>query len=167
MSAWRNYKWQMAVVASIVIFGGLLVTTACALRRSSATHLDRPTSSVSSADEYLNRAPSTTRGGHAQITSATTGNFDEHVLRSAVPVLVDFYADWCRPCQIQSRVLEDFAAEAAGIKIVKVNVDTNVELAERFGVNGLPTLLIVKAGNVVARHSGVATKEQLKAALRD
>jgi len=80
-------------------------------------------------------------------------------------VLVDFYARWCGPCQIQHGILEALAAEAEGFKIVKVDVDQDAELAQRFQVESLPTLLIVKDGRVMGRHVGVARKKQLLSAL--
>jgi len=88
-------------------------------------------------------------------------------LRSCVLVVVDFYAERCGPCQIQGRILKDFAAEFDEGKVVKVDVDQSPELATRYGVQGLPTLLIFQDGKVIARQAGLATKKQLKAALAD
>lgn len=101
----------------------------------------------------------------AGIEHATADTFENLVLRATVPALVDFHADWCGPCQIQDRILKEFAGEFAGGKIVKVDVDENPELATRYDVRGLPTLLVFQDGHVVARQVGVATKQQLKAAL--
>ena len=101
----------------------------------------------------------------AAIKYANVGTFRNQVLQSRLPVLVDFYADWCGPCQIQDGVLKEFAAEFAGGKIVKVNVDESPELAGRYDVRGLPTLLIFQDGQVIARQVGLATKEQLRTAL--
>jgi thioredoxin 1 len=99
------------------------------------------------------------------IEHATVTTFESQVLRSNVPVIVDFYADWCGPCQIQARILDEFAVEFAGVKIVKVDVDESPELATRHDVEGLPTMLIFQNGEVMARQVGVATKQQLKTAL--
>ncbi|MGD9720113.1 MAG: thioredoxin [Pirellulales bacterium] len=101
----------------------------------------------------------------SRIESATSGTFDARVLRRPTPVLVDFYADWCGPCQIQGQILEELVVEDGEATVVKVNVDQNADLAQKFGVQALPTLLIFRDGRNVARHVGLATKEQIKAAL--
>ncbi len=101
----------------------------------------------------------------AESEHATAGTFENRVLRATVPVLVDFHADWCEPCQIQGRILKEFTGEFAGGRIVKVDVDENPGLAARYDVRALPTLLVFREGHVVARQVGVATKQQLKALL--
>ena len=105
------------------------------------------------------------KASRAVIEHATAETFENQVLRSPVQVLVDFYADWCRPCQIQDVILKEFAAEFDGGKVIKVNVDESPELAARYDVQGLPTLLIFQDGKVFTRQVGLATKQQLKAAL--
>lgn len=92
-------------------------------------------------------------------------DFDSKVLRSEVPVLVDFYADWCGPCRALAPVLEDLAREMPGVKIVKVNVDENPELAEQYRVEAIPRLMVFKDGEVTAQHSGLASKAYLKTLL--
>ncbi len=108
--------------------------------------------------------------GHAKassrIESVTSGTFHEQVLRRSTPVLVDFYADWCGPCQMQGQILEELVVEDAAATVVKVDVDQNADLAQQFGVQALPTLLIFRDGRNVGRHVGLATKEQIKAALQ-
>jgi thioredoxin 1 len=88
--------------------------------------------------------------------------FNEKVLRSATPVLVDFYADWCGPCKALARVLEEFARENPGAKIVKVNVDENFNLAMQYGIESIPSLLVFKDSELAARHMGFADKAALK-----
>ena len=94
-----------------------------------------------------------------QITDA---QFAEEVLNSELPVIVDFWAPWCGPCKMIAPVLEDVAAEYAGkVKVVKLNVDENTETAPKYNVRGIPTLLIVKGGEVVATKVGAVSKSQL------
>ncbi len=92
----------------------------------------------------------------------TEGNFDDQVLKSDVPVLVDFFAEWCGPCHVQAPILDELASEVDKAKIAKVDVDESSDLARRYGIRSLPTLLVFKNGEAVARHEGVASKEQLK-----
>ncbi|MFT2099603.1 thioredoxin TrxA [Marinomonas sp. 2405UD66-6] len=94
-----------------------------------------------------------------QITDA---QFAEEVLNSDLPVVVDFWAPWCGPCKMIAPVLEDVAAEYAGkVKVVKLNVDENQETAPKYNVRGIPTLLVVKGGEVVATKVGAVSKSQL------
>ena len=95
------------------------------------------------------------------IEHADTADFQEKVLRAEAPVLVDFYADWCGPCRALAPVLEQLARENPNVKIVKVNVDENPELAMRYRVDAIPRLMVFKSGQSVAEYSGVAGKAYL------
>lgn len=106
------------------------------------------------------RTENLSRVHHADVT-----DFDRQVLRSEVPVLVDFYADWCGPCRALSPVLEELARETPNAKIVKVNVDDNPELAMQYRVDSIPRLIVFKNGRPVAQHSGLASKNYLKSLL--
>jgi len=89
------------------------------------------------------------------------GNFNS-IIQSATPVLIDFYAEWCQPCKIQSPILHEIAREHPGkIRVIKIDVDKNQEIAARFQVRSVPTLILFKNGNVVWRNSGVMSKQQL------
>ena len=81
-------------------------------------------------------------------------NFEEEVLKSELPVLVDFYATWCGPCKMIAPVIEQVANERDDIKVCKVNVDEEEELAVKFGIQSIPTLLLVKDGAVVSKAVG-------------
>jgi thioredoxin 1 len=96
------------------------------------------------------------------IEHVDAGNFESQVLRSEVPVLVDFYAEWCGPCRALSPMLEELARENPGTKIVKINVDENPDLAAEYAVDSIPNLLVFKGGGPVARHRGLADKTALK-----
>ena len=92
----------------------------------------------------------------------TDSNFDKEALRSEVPVLVDFYADWCGPCKMMGPVVEELAVEYEGkARIGKLNVDENSNITSRYNVMTIPTLMILKNGNVAESIVGVVSKEVL------
>ncbi len=97
----------------------------------------------------------------------TAENFNNEVVNSEVPVLVDFYADWCGPCKRMSPVVEELAEEYDGkAKVGKVNVDQQQMLAAQFGVMSIPTFLIIKNGKVIDRAMGAMPKEALEDKLK-
>ncbi|MBP6929348.1 MAG: thioredoxin [Candidatus Moranbacteria bacterium] len=95
----------------------------------------------------------------------TKDNFEAEVLKSDVPVLVDFWAPWCGPCQLMGPVIEELAQEVTGSKIGKLNVDEHPEIAEQFGIMSIPTIKVFKSGQVVKEYIGVQAKDLLKADL--
>jgi len=99
---------------------------------------------------------------YGDIVHANDASFQREVLKSDVPVLVDFYADWCGPCRALAPVLEEFAQENTGVKIVKVNVDDSPASARRYGISSIPSLLAFDGGEIVAEHVGMANKAHLK-----
>jgi thioredoxin 1 len=100
------------------------------------------------------------------IVNLTRDNFEAEVLKSATPMLVDFWAEWCGPCKMIGPVLDELAGEYQGkVKIGKVNVDENQELAAQFKVNAIPTLLVFKGGQVAEQMVGAKSKRDLKASL--
>ena len=100
-----------------------------------------------------------------EVEHADETSFERQVLGSDVPVLVDFYADWCVPCRMLAPTLEELVREMPDAKIVKVNVDQSPQLAARYRVNSIPSLLVFNGGEVTAEHVGLADKDQLKALL--
>ena len=93
-------------------------------------------------------------------------NFQEEVLNSDKPVLVDFWAPWCGPCRMVLPIIEEIAEENDDMKVVKINVDENPELANQFGVMTIPTLYVFKNGQAVNHRSGAMPKEQILAMVR-
>ena len=90
------------------------------------------------------------------------GNFEAEVLKSGIPVLVDFWAEWCGPCKMLAPTLDQLSSEMAGkLKIVKVDVDQNRELAAQFGIRSIPTLLVFKGGTVKGQMIGAMNKAAL------
>lgn len=96
----------------------------------------------------------------------TDKNFDSEVLKSAIPVLVDFWAPWCGPCQIQGPIIDELAKEITTAKIAKLNVDENQAIATKFGVMSIPTLMIFKNGSVIEQMVGLQQKADLKRKLQ-
>jgi len=95
----------------------------------------------------------------------TTANFEDQVLLSEQPVIVDFYADWCGPCKMLSPVLEQLANDHADVKIAKVNVDEEPALAERYRVRGIPYVALFKDGKLASQAVGYKPKAALEADL--
>ena len=91
-----------------------------------------------------------------------TDNFEEEVLKSEVPVLIDFWATWCGPCQMQGPVVEQAAEELKDIKVGKVNVDEEGALAQQFRVMSIPTLIVFKDGKEAGRAIGFHTLDEIK-----
>lgn len=93
----------------------------------------------------------------------TDQNFESEVLKSDIPVLVDFYADWCGPCQIYGPIIEEIAKSLDGkIKVGKLNVDQNPTITEKYGIMSIPTTIIFKAGEVLKQFLGAQPKEILE-----
>ena len=92
-------------------------------------------------------------------------NFQNEVLNSEKPVLLDFWAPWCGPCRMVSPIVDEIAAERGDIKVGKVNVDEQPELAGQFGVMSIPTLVVIKGGRVVNQMVGARPKSQILAML--
>ena len=101
-----------------------------------------------------------------KIVHVTDGSFEEDVLKAEDPVLVDYWAEWCGPCKVIAPILGEIAEEYAGrLKIAKLNIDENPSTPPKYGIRGIPTLMLFKDGNVEATKVGALSKSQLSAFL--
>jgi thioredoxin 1 len=98
------------------------------------------------------------------ITHTSDAAFEKEVLQSQIPVLVDYWAEWCGPCKMIAPILDDISKEYAGrLKIAKLNIDDNQQTPPKYGIRGIPTLMLFKNGNVEATKVGALSKSQLTA----
>ena len=96
------------------------------------------------------------------VVHVTESNFEEEVVKSDVPVLVDFWAEWCGPCKMIAPILDEIAKEyGEKLKICKIDVDSNPDIAPKFGIRGIPTLIMFKHGNAESTKVGAVSKSQL------
>ena len=93
------------------------------------------------------------------------GNFQNEIMNSAKPVLLDFWASWCGPCRMVVPIVEQIADERSDIKVGKINIDEEPELARRFGIMSIPTLMVIKNGEVVKKAVGARPKDDILAML--
>ena len=96
-----------------------------------------------------------------EVMKVTSSNFEEEVLNSDKTVLIDFYADWCGPCKMFSPIVESVAEENEDIKVVKIDVDNAQDLAIKYQVMSIPTIVVIKNGQEVNRNVGIVSKSQI------
>lgn len=95
------------------------------------------------------------------VLEVMSDSFEEEVLNSEKPVLVDFYADWCGPCKMLAPIVDTVAEENSDVKVCRMNIDENEELAVKYGIMSIPTLVVIKNGEEVRRTVGVVGKEEI------
>jgi thioredoxin 1 len=118
------------------------------------------------APDLLPKTPFWRQRNMTEITHVTDDTFESEVLQSDVPVLVDYWAEWCGPCKVIAPVLEEIATDYEGkMKICKLDIDANEETPPKYGIRGIPTLMLFKNGAVEATKVGALSKSQLTAFL--
>lgn len=95
------------------------------------------------------------------VLTITNENFEQEVIKSDKPVIVDFWAAWCGPCKMLSPVVDQLAEELDGVKVGKINIDEQMDLAEKFNVSSIPCVVVFKNGEEVGRSVGLAPKQKL------
>ncbi|MGI5985742.1 MAG: thioredoxin [Clostridiales bacterium] len=100
------------------------------------------------------------------VITITKENFEEEVMNSSTPVLIDFWAAWCGPCRMMSPVIDEIADELTDTKVCKINVDEQPELSRQFGIMSIPTLVVIKDGQLVSKTLGVQPKDSVVAMLK-
>jgi thioredoxin len=113
-------------------------------------------------DQLTMTATQSQPASHGRVEHVNTDNFKGNVLDADVPVLVDFYADWCGPCRMLAPALDKLARETPDARVVKIDIDKSPQLAARYRVSSIPTVMVFKDGSVVARHTGLADQKTLQ-----
>ena len=99
------------------------------------------------------------------VLKITEENFEQEVLNSEQEVVIDFYADWCGPCKMQSPIIDKLAEERQDIKVGKINVDESSNLAEKYGIMSIPTIMVIKNGEIASKFVGLTPKERIEQSL--
>jgi thioredoxin 1 len=151
-------RGRAVALAGLLAGVGALAASGCMFNRATSEK-------SASKTQRIREEPMSVVQENRTIQHANQANFDQQVLQSDVPVLVDFYADWCGPCQRLAPVLEELAAETPNAKIVKINVEHSPDLAAKYGVESIPSLMVFKNGMTTNRLVGLASKQQLRTLL--
>lgn len=173
MKGMKKIGWPLMILSSTLFLGAFIAAAASSDGPSRDTHGLEATTKLASNNETPDSANRASRplasspAKTAKVVEVSERDFERRVLKSSVPVLVDFYAHWCGPCRLQSPILDKAASEIGNARIAKIDVDEDGKLAAVYRVNSIPTLLVFKDGQVIARHTGLASEGQIKALLSD
>ena len=99
----------------------------------------------------------------SNVKNITDGSFESEVLQSDIPVLIDFWAEWCGPCKVLGPVIDEVSDELSDVKFTKLNIDENPETPSKYGIMSIPTLLLFKEGKLISTQVGLQQKNDLKA----
>ena len=138
-------KGKIITILLIIAFVGFLVWANFALDKENEKLARENEEETTTSEEYT---------GPSRVIEVTSSNFNEEVLNSSVPVLIDFYADWCGPCKILSPIVEEVSSKYEDVKFVKINIDNNQDIANEYRIMSIPTLVYIKGGEEQNRVLG-------------
>lgn len=144
-------KDKIIVIILIIVFVGMIILLNNLLKIESNKMISQESKILNNQKEEKD-----------MVIKVGNDNFEEEVLKSEKTVLIDFYADWCGPCQMLSPIVEKVAEENEDIKVVKLNIDEEQDLAIKYGVMSIPTLVVVKNGQEVNRVIGLVSKSEVE-----
>ena len=146
-------KGKIITILLIVAFIGFLVWANFAIDKENEK-LARENEENSTTSEEVS--------GPSRVIEVTSRNFNEEVINSDVPVLIDFYADWCGPCKILSPIVEEVSSQYEDVKFVKINIDSNQDIANDYMITSIPTLVYIKNGEEQNRVLGAVDKDTVE-----
>lgn len=150
----KQIIWFLILALLIII---LIIASVLINRKSQEYMQDNELKNVSESENITNKNDEE----DMNVLEINDLNFEHEVLKSDMPVLVDFYADWCGPCKILSPIVAEIAQEKSDIKVVKINVDEAQNVAIKYQIMSIPTLIVIKDGNEVNRSVGLINKSQI------
>ena len=140
---------KIVYIILIIVFIGILVLANIFLKKQNENKLQESQSSENKGGEKM------------EVLEVTSKNFEQEVLESEKTVLIDFYADWCGPCKMLSPIVEQVAQENKDIKVVKINIDQEQDIAIKYEIMSIPTLVVIKNGNETNRSVGLIGKSDI------
>ena len=140
---------KIVYIILIIVFIGILILANIFLKRQNENKLQESQSSENKGGEKM------------EVLEVTSKNFEQEVLKSEKTVLIDFYADWCGPCKMLSPIVEQVAQENKDIKVVKINIDQEQDIAIKYEIMSIPTLVVIKNGNETNRSVGLIGKSDI------
>ena len=140
---------KIVYIILIIVFIGILILANIFLKRQNENKLQESQSSENNGGEKM------------EVLEVTSKNFEQEVLKSEKTVLIDFYADWCGPCKMLSPIVEQVAQENKDIKVVKINIDQEQDIAIKYEIMSIPTLVVIKNGNETNRSVGLIGKSDI------
>ena len=152
----EKQRLVLLIVMLIVVIGSAVIL----YERFSQNAIDAE-SNVTSEANVNNNMPENNENQKSAVLDVDTSNFETEVIKCEKKVLIDFYADWCGPCQKISPIVDKFAEEHSEIKVVRIDIDAQEELADRYNIRSIPTLVVIENGEEINRVIGLVSEEKI------